>query len=297
MDDLESLVRLAQAAHIGLARRHDAFRELVVRFQDMAYGYAYALLGDPHLAQDVTQDAFITAYQCLDQLREPRAFPGWLRRLVLTQSTRLLRGKRPPTRPIEEVSQLRSDQPDPAAAAEERELGEQIRAAIQSLPTDQRLVAVLCYIDGYSQREVAVFLEVSVDAVKKRLQRARGRLQERMLAMVRDDLHRHRPSRDDRLVRATSLFTSLTTTAEESQLTTIELMLVDGLDIDARDEAGRTLLHWAAEHGHLDAVELLVDRGANLGVRDASGMTALRAAAARGHEAVAELLRGRGGVE
>jgi DNA-directed RNA polymerase specialized sigma24 family protein len=76
-ETFESLVKLAQAPDANRAQRHAAFGELVVRFQDMAYGYAYAILGDAHLAQDAAQEAFIAAYQKLAQLREPAAFPGW----------------------------------------------------------------------------------------------------------------------------------------------------------------------------------------------------------------------------
>jgi hypothetical protein len=61
MTDLESLVILAQASSASLAHRYDAFGELVVRFQNMAFGYAYAILGDSYLAQEAAQEAFITA--------------------------------------------------------------------------------------------------------------------------------------------------------------------------------------------------------------------------------------------
>ena len=60
----------------------DAFEALVRRFQDMACGYAYSILGDFHLAEDAAQEAFVDAYRNLGQLREPRAFPGWFRRVV-----------------------------------------------------------------------------------------------------------------------------------------------------------------------------------------------------------------------
>jgi RNA polymerase sigma factor (sigma-70 family) len=297
MNDLESLVALAQAPHVSLARRHDAFGELVLRFQNMAYGYAYAVLGDSYLAQEAAQEAFVTAYQHLQQLREPSAFPGWLRRIVLTQSNRLIRGKHLPVQSIEMVPQLSADQSDLAAAIERQELVEQVRVAIQALPKQQRLAVILYYIDGYSQNEVAAFLEMSVDAVKKQLQRARNRLQERMIAMVRDDLQKHRPSKDNRFVQAVRLFASLQAAAEESELTTIELMLVDGVDIDAQNEAGETLLHWAAQQGRADAVELLIRHGAALSIRDRSGKTPLRAAVERGYAEVAELLRRHGAEE
>jgi RNA polymerase sigma factor (sigma-70 family) len=297
MNELESLVALAQAPDASLARRHDAFGELVLRFQNMAYGYAYAVLGDSYLAQEAAQEAFVAAYQHLQQLRDPSAFPGWLRRIVLTQCSRLVRGRRIAVQPIEKAVHLSADQPDLAAAIEQQELAEQLHAAIHALPEQQRAAVMLYYIDGYSQNEVAAFLELSVDAVKKQLQRARGRLQERMLAMVRDDLQKRRPSKDKRFVQAVRLFSSLQAAAEESELATIELMLVDGVDIDAQNEHGQTLLHWAAQHGRLEAVELLVQHGAALDIKDRSGETPLRAALERGHVQVAELLRRHGATD
>jgi RNA polymerase sigma factor (sigma-70 family) len=290
MNDLESLVTLAQAPSASLARRHDAFGELVVRFQNMAYGYAYAILGDSYLAQEAAQEAFLTAYQHLEQLREPSAFPGWLRRIVMTQSNRLVRGKRVAQQPIEMMSQLSADQSDLPAAIERQELAEQLHTAIRALPEQQRAAVILYYIDGYSQHECAAFRELSVDAVKKQLQRAREILQERLLAMVRDDLRKRRPSKDNRFVQAVRLFSSLQAAAEESELTTIELMLVDGVDIDAQNEAGQTLLHWAAQQGRADAVELLVRHGAGLDVEDKTGRTPLQTALESGHVQIAELL-------
>ena len=60
----------------------DAYAEIVRRFQDMAAGYAYALLGDFHFAEDAAQEAFLQAYLDLEKLAEPAAFPGWFRRIV-----------------------------------------------------------------------------------------------------------------------------------------------------------------------------------------------------------------------
>src|SRR5688572_11395847 len=60
----------------------------------MAFACAYAVLGDAYLAEDVAQDAFVVAWQKLDQLREANAFPGWFKRIVLNQCNRLTRGSR-----------------------------------------------------------------------------------------------------------------------------------------------------------------------------------------------------------
>jgi RNA polymerase sigma factor (sigma-70 family) len=294
MDSFASLVAAAQASQASRAQRHTAFGELVVRFQDMAYGYAYAILGDTHLAQDAAQEAFIAAYQNLDQLREPKAFPGWLRRIVFTRCMRLTRGRRGREQSLDTV-QLPSSQLTPLAVLEAQEMKEQIQAAIQALPEPQRMATVLYYIDGYSQNEVAEFLEISVDAVKKRLQRARERLQERMVEMVRQNLHGQRPSKDDEFAKSVQLFSSLETTAQYSQLKSIEQMLVDGIDADARDENGQTLLHWAAMHGYLDATEFLIQHRSSPNVKDKDGKTPLQVAEEMGHQQVADLLRRYGG--
>ncbi len=97
MESVESLIIIAADSSLPLARRLEAFGQIVQRFQDMAYGCAYAVLGDFHLAQDAAQEAFLTAYRRLADLRQPRAFPPWLRRIVLSQCSRITRRKRPTT--------------------------------------------------------------------------------------------------------------------------------------------------------------------------------------------------------
>src|SRR5689334_4382413 len=93
--------------------RQAAFGEVVRRFQDMAYGYAYAALGDPHLAEDAVQEAFVAAWHRLDQLREAAAFPGWFRRILRTECRRLTRGKRPAMVSLEQATALPITTPDP----------------------------------------------------------------------------------------------------------------------------------------------------------------------------------------
>ena len=92
---IETLVAQAQALDGSPLRRQEAFGALIERFQDVAYGYAYALLGDPHLAQDAAQEAFLAAYRHVHQLREASAFAAWFRRIVRTQCTRLRRALAP----------------------------------------------------------------------------------------------------------------------------------------------------------------------------------------------------------
>jgi DNA-directed RNA polymerase specialized sigma24 family protein len=70
----ELVVRAATAP--SLEERVEAYGRLVERFRDMACGYAYSIVGDFHLAEDVAQEAFIVAFGKLGQLQQPEAFPG-----------------------------------------------------------------------------------------------------------------------------------------------------------------------------------------------------------------------------
>jgi RNA polymerase sigma factor (sigma-70 family) len=180
METVETLVITARSREVDRAGRHAAFGQLVKQFQDMAYAQAYAVLQEPQLAQDATQEAFVSAYQKLGELREPKAFPGWLRRIVLTQCNRLRRRKRLPTRPIDGVDDVPAFDLDPATAIEKRDLKDKILTAIESLPEHERTVVRLFYLYGYSLKEIAELLSLPNTTIKKRLQYARRRLRQKM---------------------------------------------------------------------------------------------------------------------
>ena len=192
MEELISLIKRTQAGDVS------AFGAIVTRFQDMAVGYAYSILGDFHLAEDAAQEAFIQAYCDLNQLREPLAFPGWFRKIVFKHCDRLTRKKRVQTIPLESVIELPSAGKDPVETVLEQEMKDTVLAAIQALPEKERIVTTLFYINGYSQNEIADFLEVPVTTVNSRLHYSRKRLKERLFTMVADDLQEKRPSKDGR---------------------------------------------------------------------------------------------------
>ncbi len=185
MEKLESLVTAARAGDL------DAYGRIVRRFQDMGYGYAYSILGDFHLAEDAAQEAFIEAYQCLGNLREAAAFPGWFRRIVFKHCDRLRRRKQVPAVPLDAAAGVASRERPPAQAAEDREMRDKVLAAIRQLPEQERTVTTLFYINGYSQSDIAEFLEVPAGTIKSRLAASRNRLKERMIKMVSDELKSH----------------------------------------------------------------------------------------------------------
>ena len=196
MKDTRLLISRVIDSGSTIAERHEAFGELVSRYQDMAFACAYSVLGDFYLAEDAAQEAFITIWQKLDQLREPGAFAAWLRRIVLTECNRMTRGKRLMFVPLEAGMDVACADPGPHATAERGELKERVLSLVRSLPESERMVTTLFYVDGYTQADIGEFLEVPVTTVVKRMYSARQRLKEGMWEMFKDDLQKKRPSRD-----------------------------------------------------------------------------------------------------
>jgi RNA polymerase sigma factor (sigma-70 family) len=192
VEELKSLVVRAQAGDL------EAYGEVVRRFQDLAYGYAYSVLGDFHLAEDAAQEAFIEAYRCLANLREPAAFPGWFRRIVFKHCDRITRQRLLEEGAAGEVAVAPSPEPSPPDVAERREMRDTVLQAVRALPEDQRTATTLFYINGYSQKEIADFLEVPVTTVNNRLHTSRRRLKERMLGMVENELQSSKPGAEFR---------------------------------------------------------------------------------------------------
>lgn len=167
-----------------------AFTQLARRHQNLAYGYALSLLGDLALAQDATWEAFLVAHQRLDSLRQPEAFPGWLRGIVYRCCLRQRRHRRRAQEPP-------AQEQAPAEAGAEEQLQRQqeqeaLLEAIAQLPQPQRSAITLYYLEERSQREVADFLGLPVTSVNNHLFAARRQLKKRITAMTQDSLHRHR---------------------------------------------------------------------------------------------------------
>lgn len=181
MSEMESLVREAQESP-------EAFERLVRAFEGAAFHWAYTALGDAQLAQDAAQEAFITAYRSLDQLREPGAFPAWFKRIVFSQCTRLTRRATPPLEGLDDESPAPAAADDPAREVEDRERQAQVMEAVRQLPEHERAVTELFYLVGFSQQEIAEQLAVPLTTVKKRLQYARERLKETIPAQIVNQL-------------------------------------------------------------------------------------------------------------
>lgn len=171
----------------------NAFGKLVEIFQDAVFGAAYAMVRNFHDAEEIAQEAFMLAYQELPRLREPEKFPGWLRRITMTACSRFLRSRSISYQDLSTVADTPADLPRPDAAAEAKELKEQILMEIGALSEKNRLVTTLYLVNGYSYKEISDFLETQVTTVKSRLHESRRKLQGRLINMAAEVMNNNKP--------------------------------------------------------------------------------------------------------
>ena len=190
MKEVSHLVEAAQAGD------SEAYAALVQRFQGMAYATAFRRVRDPHLAQDLVQDAIIEAFLHLPQLKEPSAFPGWFRQIVLRQCTRVLRQASIQCTSIEAVSEGLLAESNSEELALRGEVHACVRSAVASLPAHEQLVTVLFYGYRYSYNEISAFLKIPLTTVKKRLYSARQRLKVQLQAALSDEIANEKRERE-----------------------------------------------------------------------------------------------------
>lgn len=171
----------------------DAFSEIVRRHRDRLWAVALRTTGNPEEASDALQDALISAYRRADSFRGDSAVTTWLHRIVVNASLDRLRRRAVRTWvPLPEEGEgatLVDDSrlADPGAAAESRETVAEVRAALDTLPPDQRAAIVLVDLEGWSVEDAAQALDCPVGTVKSRCFRGRAKLAERLAHLRNPD--------------------------------------------------------------------------------------------------------------
>lgn len=191
----ENIDTLVDQVKIGNIR---AYAVVVGRFQSMALTYAYSILGDYQQAEDVVQEAFVKAFECISQLSNPAAFPGWFRRILFTCCDRVIRQRKLATVPLNDIKDYASHELRPDEITESRERIVKIRSIINTLPEAERTVVNLYYLSGFTQTEIGTFLEIPSKTVKSRLHTARKKLKQKMLAVFEDLFSADIPERDQK---------------------------------------------------------------------------------------------------
>lgn len=192
---------------LGRARAGEfaAFEELVGRFQQRVYGLAFRIVGNPHDAEDVVQQTFLSLIEHLGDFRGESAVVAWVLRIAANHALKTLRKRRGlPTVPLAESGEGGyADAPhphfiapwreDPSLLATQRETRELIDAALATLDDKYRTVFVLRDVEGFSVKETAELLGLSEANVKVRLLRARLALREALTQTFGDEAARVPP--------------------------------------------------------------------------------------------------------
>ena len=171
-----------------------AFTAIVEKYQKGIHTLAWQKIGDFHIAQEITQDTFLKAYQKLGTLKNHKLFCGWLYVIATNLCNDWLRKKRLPIQSLEtvdtkEVEQVAytnyiEEQMEKDANESRREL---VRNLLKKLPESERTVMALHYLGEMTCESISEFLGVSQNTIKSRLSRARNRLMKEE-AMIKENL-------------------------------------------------------------------------------------------------------------
>lgn len=171
---------------IARVRKWDvaAERELYEGHVDRVYRLAYRMAGDSVLAQDITQDTFIRAFDRIAEFRGEAAFGTWLHAIGTTVALNTLRKvKRFRAR---EGDLDEADGIDAVAPGAEPDLKQKLRKAIDELPEKYRTVFIMHDVEGFKHHEIAGCLGMQVGTSKARLSRARARLRESLAEFAQE---------------------------------------------------------------------------------------------------------------
>ena len=170
---------------IDQARNGDrhAFETIVYAYERPLYNYALRMMGNPEDASDAVQETFLKAYTGLSAFRGESRLSTWLFRILNNACVDQLRARRETvslTAAAEDGEPVDMDLPDerfnPARLVQQKELRENVRAAVDRLPEDFRAPLLLREFGGQSYAEIAETMALDPGTVKTRIHRARKKL-------------------------------------------------------------------------------------------------------------------------
>ncbi len=173
--------------------KKEAFDELYHRYKDLAIRNAYLITGNRSDAEDVVQEAFVTSYLHIGELKNHSGYKAWLMQILIRLSYRTAKRRKRefPEEHTEEIREQRelkdvmqhgsaeytsAERSSPLAQLITREEADRVMTAVNALPAKQKVVIVLYYYDELSVEEIASIVRASTGTVKSRLFTARKNL-------------------------------------------------------------------------------------------------------------------------
>jgi RNA polymerase sigma-70 factor (ECF subfamily) len=163
------LIRLSQAGDT------EAFGELVTKHRSKIFTIAYRMVSNEHDAWDLTQEAFLKAWQSIHRFEGRCSFYTWLYRLTMNVTICSLRRKEQ-RQDVELSDAIPSSLPCPSVIYQHSEIRDRVNSALARLSQDHRAVVVLKELEGLQYHEIAEILNLSIGTVMSRLFYARKHL-------------------------------------------------------------------------------------------------------------------------
>ncbi len=158
---------------------HEAFARIVRATQNMVTGIALAIVGDRAASHDIAQETYWTVWNKLSTLANPASFLPWLRTITRNRARNWLdsaQRRQRHFRQTEELGLVADTAPSPVEQMETDEQQATLSRLLSELPAETREILILYYREGQSTRQVAALLDLSEEAVRQRLSRARKKL-------------------------------------------------------------------------------------------------------------------------
>jgi RNA polymerase sigma-70 factor (ECF subfamily) len=179
----------AQLVAQVLQGRAAAFEALVRRHLESTWAIALAWTGDPDDAEDVCQDAFVSALERLPGLRDRERFAAWLAAIVRNRARNVVRNRSArEALPLDAASAASLE--DPARDAERAGLRRDLDAALDGLTATQREVLLLHDVEGWRHGEIAVRTGLAEGTIRYHLHRARRSLRRRLSGRYAEEVVR-----------------------------------------------------------------------------------------------------------
>ena len=184
----------AELIQRSLQGDQDAFTALVKKYQKGVHALAWRKIGDFHIAQEITQDAFLKAYQNLGDLKNHNLFAGWLYVIAARLCYDWRQKNAIPMKSLDNIDASEVDHvsysryiADKQATEADETRREVVKKLLQKLPESERTVITLFYLGEMTIKAIGDFLGISPNTVKSRLSRARNRLKKEE-DMIRQNL-------------------------------------------------------------------------------------------------------------
>lgn len=178
----------------ALARDTSAFGELVARYQNRLYGALVHMIGSAEDAKDISQEAFVLAFQKLATFRGDSQFYSWLFRIAMNASVNFRRKNRSLGASIEATKERigieptdsrRDTQPDQPMEQSERQ--HIVREALSQMTEEFRIPLVMAEMEEMKYEEIADLLKCPIGTVRSRIHRGREELREKLRRLLKDE--------------------------------------------------------------------------------------------------------------